>query len=78
MSGWPALDRFLRTDPQDVGCAEASAVLHLYVELVLAGGDPAERYPGVVAHLSACGPCSEDHEGLLAAVRDHVPPDPST
>ena len=23
MNGWPALDRFLRIDPRDVGCAEA-------------------------------------------------------
>jgi len=23
MNGWSALDRFLRTDPRDVGCAQA-------------------------------------------------------
>ena len=28
----------------------------------------AERYPGVAAHLAACGPCSEDFARLLAAV----------
>jgi hypothetical protein len=47
------------------------ALLHVYVELVLA--DPAAaaaRYPGVQAHLRACGPCSEDFQGLLAAVTD--------
>ena len=26
------------------------------------------RYPGIASHLRACGPCSEDFEGLLAAV----------
>ena len=26
-------------------------------------------YPGIAAHLRACGPCGEDFEGLLAAVR---------
>ena len=68
MSEWDRLDQFLRTDPRDVGCDEAMAVLHLYVDLVVAGGDPAERYPGVAAHLAACGPCAEDFTGLLAAV----------
>jgi hypothetical protein len=62
------LERFLRTDPRDVGCEEATAVLHVYVDLVSAGGDAAERYPGVAAHLLACGPCAEDFAGLLLAV----------
>ena len=69
MDGRPELDRFLRTDPRDVGCDRAMEMLHVYVELV-AAGDPAEqRYPGIAAHLRACGPCGEDFEGLLAAVR---------
>jgi hypothetical protein len=68
--GTAALDRFLRTDPADVGCGEAMAVLHEYAELT--DRDPAlaeERYAGVVAHLAACGPCAEDLAGLLAALR---------
>jgi hypothetical protein len=69
MNDWRALDDFLRTDPRDVGCDQAMEMLHVYVELV-AAGDPAEqRYPGIAAHLRACGPCGEDFEGLLAAVR---------
>lgn len=44
------------------------AVLHIYVDLVAAGKDAAGRYPGVAAHLLACGPCGEDFAGLLAAV----------
>jgi hypothetical protein len=35
MTGWDELDRFLRTDPRDVGCDQALRVLHVYVELVL-------------------------------------------
>jgi hypothetical protein len=62
------LERFLRTDPRDAGCDEAMAVLHVYVDLVTAGGDAADRYPGVAAHLLACGPCGEDFEGLLLSV----------
>jgi hypothetical protein len=70
MNGWSALGDFLRTDPRDVGCAEAMEMLHVYADLVAAGG-PAEaeqRYPGIAAHLLACGPCGEDFAGLLAAV----------
>lgn len=68
MSETERLERFLRTDPCDVGCDEAMAVLHVYVDLVAAGGDAAQRYPGVAAHLTACGPCGEDFAGLLHAV----------
>ena len=68
MSELERLDQFLRTDPRDVGCDEALAVLHIYVDLVVAGENPAERYPGVAAHLAACGPCDEDLTGLLLAV----------
>ena len=68
MSELERLDRFLRTDPRDVGCDEAMAVLHIYVDLTATGRDAAERYPGVAAHLVACGPCGEDFTGLLTAV----------
>jgi hypothetical protein len=68
MSDRERLDRFLRTDPRDVGCDEAMAVLHIYVDLIVTGEDAAGRYPGVAAHLAACGPCAEDFTGLLAAV----------
>ena len=69
MNGRSALDRFLRTDPRDVGCDQAMEMLHVYAELVAAGEPAEERYPGIAAHLRACGPCGEDFEGLLAAVR---------
>ena len=70
MSDLERLERFLRTDPRDVGCDEAMAVLHIYVDLVAVGEDAAGRYPGVAAHLSACAPCGEDFAGLLLAVTD--------
>jgi hypothetical protein len=70
MTDWTALERFLDTDPADVGCAQAMAILHVYVDLLIAGADPAGRYPGVAAHLAACGPCGEDFRGLLAAVAE--------
>jgi hypothetical protein len=42
---------------------------HVYVDLVVAGAREEERYPGIAAYLRACGPCGEDFEGLLAALR---------
>jgi hypothetical protein len=70
VSGWQALGEFLRTDPRDVGCERAMEVLDVYVDVVIAyGAEAAERrFPGVAAHLRACGPCGEDFDGLLAAV----------
>ena len=69
MDGWTALDRFLQTDPRDVGCAEAMEVLHVYAELADADASATQRYPVIAAHLAACGPCGEDFDGLLAAIR---------
>jgi hypothetical protein len=69
MTRWPALERFLETDPRDVGCDEAMAVLHTYAEAIAAGEDPERMYPGVSAHLRACGPCAEDLDGLVDAIR---------
>jgi hypothetical protein len=73
MSNWPGLDRFLRTDPRDTGCGAAIALLHVYAELIAADPDAAaRRYPEVAAHLSACGPCEQDLDGLLAAIRPDI------
>lgn len=68
MNGAGAMDSFLQTDPRDVGCEEAMSVLHVYAEIVERGEDPELVYPGVRAHLLACGPCDEDFQGLLAAI----------
>jgi hypothetical protein len=81
MTGWAELERFLWTDPRDVGCEQALHILHVYTELVLddvTGAEAARRYPGVAAHLLACGPCAEDYQGLLAASRaDPAGPGPA-
>jgi hypothetical protein len=48
-------------------------MLHVYPGLVAAGVPVEQRYPGIAAHLRACGPCGPcgvDFEALLAAVRD--------
>jgi len=72
MNGNTELDRFLSTDPRDVGCQQALQILHVYVDLVAAGRSAQDRYPGVAAHLRACGPCSDDFDGLLAAVESQL------
>jgi hypothetical protein len=80
MSGWAELEHFLSTDPRDVGCNEALRLLHVYVDLVLNDSSRAEaarRYPGITAHLRACGPCGEDFEGLLHAARAANPERPA-
>lgn len=70
MTDFSALERFLQTDPRDVGCEQALAVLHVYAEFVASGAeDPEGRFAGVAAHLAVCGPCGEDFEGLLGTVR---------
>ncbi|MGY2700724.1 hypothetical protein [Nocardioides sp. URHA0032] len=65
---WDRLEAFLHTDPRDAGCDTTMEMLDVYAELVAAGSDPAERFPGIRAHLLACGPCAEDLEGLLIAI----------
>ena len=69
MNGWSELDRFLQTDPRDVGCTEAMRLLHVYVEMVGRDGGAEERLPDVAAHLAVCRPRNEDFHGLLAAAR---------
>jgi hypothetical protein len=72
MNDWSELDRFLQADPRDVGWAEAMEMLHVHAEMVAAGAQAELRYPGIAAHLRACGPCGQDFEGLLAAVNDQA------
>lgn len=66
---WDGLRSLLTTDPHDVGCAETWRLIDAYAEIVLAGGDPEVRLPGISAHLTSCDPCGEDYRGLLAAMR---------
>jgi hypothetical protein len=75
MTGWQALDEFLQTDPRDVGCERAIEVMDIYIDVVSADGAEAaqRRFPGVAAHLRACGPCGDDFNGLLAAVTGTAP-----
>lgn len=66
---WDGLRALLATDPRDVGCEETWQLIDTYAELVLAGEDPEQSFPGITAHLSSCDPCAEDYRGLLNTMR---------
>lgn len=66
-SGRDRLLRFLETDDREADCEQTLRLLHVYVELVLAGEDPELAYPAIAAHLRRCPPCLEDCDGLVAA-----------
>jgi hypothetical protein len=63
------LHELLRAEDGDVGCTAGEDILDAYVELELAGEDPARVYPGTAIHLRSCAGCQADHAGLLDAAR---------
>jgi predicted anti-sigma-YlaC factor YlaD len=63
------LDELLRAQDGDAGCTAGEAVLDAYVDLELAGEDPARVFPGTAIHLESCPGCRADHDGLLEAAR---------
>jgi predicted anti-sigma-YlaC factor YlaD len=63
------LEALLRAEDGDAGCTAGEEILDAYVELELAGEDPARVYPGTAIHLRSCPGCRADHDGLLEAAR---------
>lgn len=63
------LDNVLRATDGDAGCTAGEGILDAYVDLELAGEDPAGAFPGTAIHLRSCPGCRADHEGLLEAAR---------
>lgn len=63
------LDELLRAKDGDAGCTVGEEILDAYVDLELAGDDPARVYPGTAIHLQSCPGCRADHDGLLDAAR---------
>jgi hypothetical protein len=70
------LDELLRAEDGDAGCSAGSEILDAYVELELAGEDPARVFPGTTIHLRSCAGCRADHAGLLEAARRFSPGTP--
>jgi hypothetical protein len=63
------LDELLRVKDGDAGCSAGEDILDAYVELELAGEDPARVFPGTAIHLQSCPGCKADHAGLLEGAR---------
>ena len=63
------LDEVLRAQDGDAGCTAGEEILDAYVDLELAGEDPARVFPGMAIHLQSCPACQADHRGLLEAAR---------
>jgi hypothetical protein len=63
------LDDLLRATDGDAGCSAGEEILDAYVELELAGEDPARVFPGTAIHLQSCPGCQADRAGLLEAAR---------
>ena len=70
------LDELLRAQVGDAGCTAGEEILDAYVELELAGEDPARVFPGTAIHLRSCPGCKADHDGLLEAARRFGDVDP--
>ena len=59
----------LTTRSDEIGCEECFQQLDRFVEMTLAGKDPAEAMPLVQDHLARCSECREEFEVLLAVLR---------
>ena len=70
------LDGLLRAEDGDAGCTAGEEILDAYVELELAGDDPARVYPGTAIHLQNCSGGRVEHDGLLEAARRFPLPSP--
>ena len=54
----------------ELGCEECFEQLDRYVELEVEGDDADAAVPGLRAHLEGCPACHEEHESLVALVRE--------
>jgi hypothetical protein len=63
------LNELLLADARDPGCKAGLGFVDQYVELELAGKNPAADFPGLAAHLRSCPACRVDHDGILDAAR---------
>ena len=70
---WSWFQRYLETDPRDVGCDEAMSVAHVYAELLAVGVDAPERNPGAASHFAACDACAQSLCGLIMAIHNEDP-----
>ena len=62
----------LGTRDDEIDCGRCFELLDRFVELTLAGANPAEALPLVQDHLDRCGDCREEFEALLLALRSEL------
>jgi anti-sigma factor RsiW len=68
-----AVDRLLGPGGPEVSCDECFGRLDAYVDRELLLGDAESAMPMLAAHLHGCPACAEDHESLLALMRETHP-----
>jgi anti-sigma factor RsiW len=66
------MDRVLGPRGPELSCEQCFEELDRYVEVELAGGDAHAAIPGMHAHLRGCPACAEDHESLVALLREQL------
>ena len=66
----PRLRAVLGPAGPELTCEQCFEHLDRFVELELDGADPEPAVPGMRAHLAGCPACAEDHDSLLALVRN--------
>ncbi|HET6656862.1 MAG TPA: hypothetical protein VFG61_03105 [Gaiellaceae bacterium] len=64
------LGRLLGPAGPEIGCDACFEELDRFVDLEAAGQDADAAVPGLRAHLEGCPACREEHESLLALVRE--------
>ncbi len=65
----PMLHRLFGPAEREVTCEVCFDELDRYVDLELAGSDPEAAVPGMRAHLHGCPACAEEHQSLIALLR---------
>jgi len=62
--------RSIHTTHQDeLTCGECFNEVDRFAEIELTGKNPAEAMPLVQEHLERCGPCRDEYEALLDALK---------
>lgn len=64
------LEGLLGPAAPEIGCDDCFELLDEYVDLEAAGRDADAGVPGMRAHLEGCPACRDEHESLLALVRE--------
>lgn len=63
------LGNIFHTQDEEISCSECFDGVSQYVDLELAGADPAAEMPEVKQHLDQCPACHEEYETLRDLAR---------